>query len=422
MKEHAIVIIGGGPAGLAAAVAAKKAGEPDILILERDSCLGGILNQCIHNGFGLHTFKEELTGPEYAARYIAMAKEEGIPYKLNTMVIDISKEKVVTAINREEGLFQVKAGAVILAMGCRERPRGALNIPGYRPAGIYSAGTAQRLMNIEGYSVGREVVILGSGDIGLIMARRMTLEGAKVKVVAELMPYSGGLKRNIVQCLDDYGIPLKLSHTVVDIQGKKRVTGITLAKVGPDRKPIPGTEEHYSCDTLLLSVGLIPENELSRGMGIAMSPVTSGPEVSDRLETSAEGVFACGNVLHVHDLVDYVSEEAALAGANAAAYVQKGKAARSVRRMVELRAENGVRYTVPQTLDVDNMRETVTVRFRVADVYKDRFIAVYYDGVQVSKRRKKVLAPGEMEQVILKKDSFRDYPDLKKIVIRTEVE
>ena len=422
MKEHAIVIIGGGPAGLAAAVAAKKAGEPDILILERDICLGGILNQCIHNGFGLHTFKEELTGPEYAARYIAMAKEEGIPYKLNTMVIDISKEKVVTAINREEGLFQVKAGAVILAMGCRERPRGALNIPGYRPAGIYSAGTAQRLMNIEGYSVGREVVILGSGDIGLIMARRMTLEGAKVKVVAELMPYSGGLKRNIVQCLDDYGIPLKLSHTVVDIQGKKRVTGITLAKVGPDRKPIPGTEEHYSCDTLLLSVGLIPENELSRGMGIAMSPVTSGPEVSDRLETSAEGVFACGNVLHVHDLVDYVSEEAALAGANAAAYVQKGKAERSVRRMVELRAENGVRYTVPQTLDVDNMRETVTVRFRVADVYKDRFIAVYYDGVQVSKRRKKVLAPGEMEQVILKKDSFRDYPDLKKIVIRTEVE
>ena len=422
MKEHAIVIIGGGPAGLAAAVAAKKAGEPDILILERDSCLGGILNQCIHTGFGLHTFKEELTGPEYAARYIAMAKEEGIPYKLNTMVIDISKEKVVTAINREEGLFQVKAGAVILAMGCRERPRGALNIPGYRPAGIYSAGTAQRLMNIEGYSVGREVVILGSGDIGLIMARRMTLEGAKVKVVAELMPYSGGLKRNIVQCLDDYGIPLKLSHTVVDIQGKKRVTGITLAKVGPDRKPIPGTEEHYSCDTLLLSVGLIPENELSRGMGIAMSPVTSGPEVSDRLETSAEGVFACGNVLHVHDLVDYVSEEAALAGANAAAYVQKGKAERSVRRMVELRAENGVRYTVPQTLDVDNMRETVTVRFRVADVYKDRFIAVYYDGVQVSKRRKKVLAPGEMEQVILKKDSFRDYPDLKKIVIRTEVE
>ena len=421
MTEHEIVIVGGGPAGLAAAVAAKRAGASDILILERDGRLGGILNQCIHNGFGLHTFKEELTGPEYAARYIAMAKEEKIPYKLDTMVIDISGDKVVTAINREDGLFSVKARAVILAMGCRERPRGALNIPGYRPAGIYSAGTAQRLMNIEGFSVGREVVILGSGDIGLIMARRMTLEGAKVKVVAELMPYSGGLKRNIVQCLDDYGIPLKLSHTVVDIQGKKRVTGITLAQVGPDRKPIPGTEEHYSCDTLLLSVGLIPENELSRGMGVSMSPVTSGPEVNDQLETSREGVFACGNVLHVHDLVDYVSEEASLAGANAAAYVKRGENGDAGHR-VSLRAENGVRYTVPQTMDVNHMRDAVTVRFRVADVYKNRFIAVYYDGVQVMKRKKKVLAPGEMEQVVLKKDSFADYPDLKEIVIRTEVE
>ena len=421
MTEHGIVIVGGGPAGLAAAAAAKRAGVSDILILERDGCLGGILNQCIHNGFGLHTFKEELTGPEYAARYIAMAKKENIPYKLNTMVIDISKDKVVTAINREDGLFSVKAKAVILAMGCRERPRGALNIPGYRPAGIYSAGTAQRLMNIEGYSVGREVVILGSGDIGLIMARRMTLEGAKVKVVAELMPYSGGLKRNIVQCLDDYGIPLKLSHTVVDIQGKRRVTGVTLAQVGPDRKPIPGTEEHYSCDTLLLSVGLIPENELSRGMGVAMSPVTSGPEVNDRLETSMEGVFACGNVLHVHDLVDYVSEEAALAGENAAAYVMRGEDS-SCCCQVCLRAENGVRYTVPQTVDISHMRDAVTVRFRVADVYKDRVIAVYYDGALVSKRKKKVLAPGEMEQVVLKKESFADYPKLKEIVIRTEVE
>ena len=418
-----VAVVGGGPAGLAAAVAAKKEGAKDVLIIERDSALGGILQQCIHPGFGLTYYNEELTGPEYAGRFEEEAVKEGVKALLNSMVLEVDPEEGnILCVNSAYGMTKVKAKAVVLAMGCRERPRGALNIPGYRPAGIYSAGTAQRLMNIEGYSVGREVVILGSGDIGLIMARRMTLEGAKVKVVAELMPYSGGLKRNIVQCLDDYGIPLKLSHTVVDIQGKKRVTGITLAKVGPDRKPIPGTEEHYSCDTLLLSVGLIPENELSRGMGIAMSPVTSGPEVSDRLETSAEGVFACGNVLHVHDLVDYVSEEAALAGANAAAYVQKGKAERSVRRMVELRAENGVRYTVPQTLDVDNMRETVTVRFRVADVYKDRFIAVYYDGVQVSKRRKKVLAPGEMEQVILKKDSFRDYPDLKKIVIRTEVE
>ncbi len=434
MTQHEIVIIGGGPAGLAAAVSARKAGVDDILILERDGVLGGILNQCIHNGFGLHTFKEELTGPEYAARYIDMVREAGIPYKLNTIVIEITKEKEITYINREDGLVTIKAKAVILAMGCRERPRGALNIPGYRPAGIYSAGTAQRLMNIEGFSVGKEVVILGSGDIGLIMARRMTLEGAKVKVVAELMPYSGGLKRNIVQCLDDYGIPLKLSHTVVDIQGKERVTGITLAKVDENRKPIPGTEEHYSCDTLLLSVGLIPENELTKGTGASMNPVTSGPNVNDRLETGTEGIYACGNVLHVHDLVDYVSEEAALAGAHAAAYVQRescaGKEiqerpatkAEEVMAAVPIHAENGVRYTVPQTIDVSRMEDRVTVRFRVADVYKDRYITVLYDGMVVSKKKKKVLAPGEMEQVILKKESFTDFPGLKSITIKTEVE
>ncbi|MCD7907538.1 MAG: NAD(P)/FAD-dependent oxidoreductase [Clostridium sp.] len=421
MTEHDIVIIGGGPAGLAAAAAARKAGIQDILILERDNCLGGILNQCIHNGFGLHTFKEELTGPEYAARYIQMVEEEHIPYKLNTIVIDINKDKEVTLINREDGLTTIRAKAIVLAMGCRERPRGALNIPGYRPAGIYSAGTAQRLMNIEGYAVGKEVVVLGSGDIGLIMARRMTLEGAKVKVVAELMPYSGGLKRNIVQCLDDYGIPLKLSHTVVDIQGKERVTGVTIAKVDENRKPIPGTEVNYSCDTLLLSVGLIPENELSHSIGVDMNRVTSGPNVSDKLETSAEGIFACGNVLHVHDLVDYVSEEATLAGTNAAAYV-RAEAGENLGRRVEMKAENGVRYTVPQSLDPDNMRDQVTVRFRVADVYKDRFISVYYDGERVVHRKKKVLAPGEMEQVVIKKESLSGYPDLKKIVICTEVE
>ena len=421
MTEHDIVIIGGGPAGLAAAAAARKAGIQDILILERDNCLGGILNQCIHNGFGLHTFKEELTGPEYAARYIEMVEEEHIPYKLNTIVIDINRDKEVTLINREDGLTTIKAKAIVLAMGCRERPRGALNIPGYRPAGIYSAGTAQRLMNIEGYAVGREVVVLGSGDIGLIMARRMTLEGAKVKVVAELMPYSGGLKRNIVQCLDDYGIPLKLSHTVVDIQGKERVTGVTIAQVDENRKPIPGTEVNYSCDTLLLSVGLIPENELSRGIGGEMNRVTSGPNVSDKLETSAEGIFACGNVLHVHDLVDYVSEEATLAGTNAAAYVRAESGMAGGHRVV-MKAENGVRYTVPQSLDVDYMADQVTVRFRVADVYKGRFISVYYDDKRVVHRKKQVLAPGEMEQVVIKKESLKDYPDIKEIVICTEVE
>ena len=309
MKNVDLVIIGGGPAGLAAAIEARRHGVEDLLILERDSELGGILNQCIHNGFGLHTFREELTGPEYAARYIAQARELGIPYKLDTMVLDLAADKTVTAMNRTDGLFQLHPKAVVLAMGCRERPRGALNIPGCRPAGIFTAGTAQRLVNMEGYLPGRKVVILGSGDIGLIMARRMTLEGAQVQVVAELMPYSGGLKRNIVQCLDDYGIPLKLSHTVVDIQGKERVEGVTLARVENGR-PVPGTEEHYDCDTLLLSCGLLPENELSRAAGVQLSPVTGGPAVNESLETSIPGVFAAGNVLHVHDLVDFVSLEA----------------------------------------------------------------------------------------------------------------
>jgi len=424
MIHHDLVIIGGGPAGLSAAVAAKKSGLDDILIIERDHVLGGILNQCIHNGFGLHTFKEELTGPEYASRYIAMVKELGIPYQLNSMVIDMNKEKEITVVSRENGLETIKAKSIILAMGCRERPRGALNIPGLRPAGIYTAGTAQRLVNIEGHMVGKEVVILGSGDIGLIMARRMTLEGAKVKVVAELMPYSGGLKRNIVQCLNDFNIPLKLSHTVVNIEGKNRVTGITLAEVGPDRKPIPGTEEYYSCDTLLLSCGLIPENELTKQMGASMNPVTSGPMVNDRLETDIEGIFACGNVLHVHDLVDYVSEEAALAGKNASTYTMNEKAITDAKEAntIKLKAENGVRYTVPQSIEPSTMADKLTIRFRVADVYENRSICVYYDGKLISKKKKRVLAPGEMEQVVLLKSSLEKYPDLKEIVIRTEEE
>ena len=419
MKNYDIVIIGGGPAGLAAAVSAKKSGINSILILERDKELGGILNQCIHNGFGLHTFKEELTGPEYAQRFIDQAKELDIEYRLNTMVMDISHEKVVTAMNREEGLFEIQAKAVILAMGCRERCRGALNIPGYRPAGIYSAGTAQRLVNMEGLMPGREVVILGSGDIGLIMARRMTFEGAKVKVVAELMPYSGGLKRNIVQCLDDYGIPLKLSHTVVDIKGKERLEGVTLAEVDKNGKPIPGTEEEYSCDTLLLSVGLIPENELSRGMGVEMSRVTSGPVVNESLETNIEGVFACGNVLHVHDLVDFVSEEAATAGKNAATYV-KGERSGEGGREIRLDPVDGVRYTVPVSINTARMDEELTVRFRVGAVFKNCYVSAYFDDERVIHRKRQIVAPGEMEEIRLTKDQLLKYPDLKTITVKIE--
>lgn len=404
MKHVQLAIIGGGPAGLAAAIAARRAGVQDLLILERDRELGGILNQCIHAGFGLHTFSQELTGPEYARRFADQVRELEIPYLLNTMVLDLSRDRVLTVTGRETGLMQISADAVILAMGCRERPRGALNIPGCRPAGIYSAGTAQRLVNMEGLMPGRDVVILGSGDIGLIMARRMTLEGAKVHAVAEVMPYSGGLKRNIVQCLEDFDIPLYLSTTVVDIHGQERLEGVTLARVDENRRPIPGTERDIPCDTLLLSVGLLPENELSQQAGVRLDAVTGGPEVGDDLSTSIPGVFACGNVLHVHDLVDYVSEEAARAGRAAAKFVRGGTPKSA--RVVKLTGRDGVRYTVPQTVRPAAMGESVVVRFRVANPYYGKYLSCYVDGERISHRKKQIMAPGEMESFTLTREAL----------------
>lgn len=402
-----LVIIGGGPAGMSAAVAAYDSGITDILILERDERLGGILQQCIHNGFGLHKFGEELTGPEYAWRYEQQVRERGIECKLNTMVLDVSPDRVVTATNAEDGIFQIKAKAIILAMGCRERSKGALNIAGSRPAGIYSAGTAQKYVNMKGYLPGKEVVILGSGDIGLIMARRMTLEGAKVHAVCELMPYSGGLARNIEQCLNDFDIPLKLSHTVVKIHGKERLTGVTIAEVDENRRPKPETEEFIPCDTLLLSVGLIPENELSKCADVELSGVTSGAVVDQDRQTSVEGIFSCGNVLHVHDLVDFVSDEAEIAGKAAASYI---RGEQQERVAVSLKTDGKVRYTVPQVI---TERKDVTVYFRVSDVYKNVKVTVKNgDTVLLSKKRPKV-APGEMETVVIKREYLDGVTELQ---------
>ena len=409
--EYELIIIGGGPAGMAAAAAAKKAGIVDLLVLERDSVLGGILNQCIHNGFGLHTFKEELTGPEYAERYADQIRELGIPYELDTMVLALEKckdssDKLVRVISSRRGAQTLRAKAVILAMGCRERPRGALNIPGFRPQGVYTAGTAQKLVNIEGVMPGKEVVILGSGDIGLIMARRMTLEGAKVKAVAELMPYSSGLKRNIVQCLEDYDIPLLLSHTVVDIKGKQKLEGVTIAQVDENLSPIKGTEEYYPCDTLLLSCGLIPENELTSGAGITIDPRTNGAVVTESLETDTEGVFACGNVLHVHDLVDFVSEESARAGEAAAKYIREG----SIRSAspIRLKTGSGVRYTVPSTIDPESIDDMVHIRFRVTGVLKGQSVVMTSKGKEIFRRKYPILVPSEMLDILLKKEAVME--------------
>lgn len=399
-----LVIIGGGPAGMSAAIAAYESGIRDILILERESSLGGILQQCIHNGFGLHKFGEELTGPEYAWRYEKKVRDLGIECKLNTMVLDVSADKVVTATNIGDSIFTVEAKAIILAMGCRERSKGALNIAGTRPAGIYSAGTAQKLVNMEGYMPGKSVVILGSGDIGLIMARRMTLEGAEVKAVCELMPYSGGLARNIEQCLNDFDIPLRLSHTVVEIHGKERLEGVTIAEVDEKRKPISETCEFIECDTLLLSVGLIPENELSKSAGVSLDRITNGAVVDQDRHTSVEGVFACGNVLHVHDLVDFVSEEAEIAGKSAAEYI-KNRTYADI--SVRIKTDGKIRYTVPQVI---TKKKDVTVFFRVSDVFRNCKICVYNKDTLLYSKKKAKVAPGEMVSIKLTEE-MTEYAD-----------